>query len=111
MRVHSAASRPPGQGTSAAPLGGGGGGLRGGGQLSVAGPARRAGGKHTLGLQERGEGVVVTAGNILTTEIRLHDFAMLNLMCTVGHDCEIGRFVTVSPGVNISGNVGAGGGL
>lgn len=54
---------------------------------------------------ELGDGVVITAGNILTTEIRIHDFAMLNLMCTVGHDCDVGRFVTVSPGVNVSGNV------
>jgi sugar O-acyltransferase (sialic acid O-acetyltransferase NeuD family) len=54
---------------------------------------------------ELGEGVVVTAGNILTTEICLGDFVMLNLMCTVGHDTRIGEFSTVSPGVNVSGNV------
>ena len=54
---------------------------------------------------ELGDGVVVTAGNILTTEIRVRDFATLNLMCTVGHDCDVGRFATISPGVNVSGNV------
>jgi sugar O-acyltransferase (sialic acid O-acetyltransferase NeuD family) len=52
-----------------------------------------------------GEGVVITAGNILTTEIALGDLAMLNLSCTVGHDCTIGKFVAISPGANVSGNV------
>ena len=51
------------------------------------------------------DGVIVTAGNILTTEVSVAEFVTLNLMCTVGHDCEIGRYVTVAPGVNISGNV------
>jgi FlaA1/EpsC-like NDP-sugar epimerase len=36
-----------------------------------------------------GSGIVVTAGNILTTDIRLGDFVMLNLMCTVGHDAVL----------------------
>ena len=52
-----------------------------------------------------GAGVVITAGCILTTEIQVHDFAMLNLHVTVGHDCTVGPYVTVSPGVNVSGNV------
>jgi sugar O-acyltransferase (sialic acid O-acetyltransferase NeuD family) len=52
-----------------------------------------------------GEGVVITAGNILTTEVELGDFCMVNLMCTVGHDVRMGRYVTISPGVNVSGNV------
>ena len=54
---------------------------------------------------ELGEGVIITAGNILTTEIQLGAFSMLNLMCTVGHDTVIGDYATVSPGVNVSGNV------
>lgn len=52
-----------------------------------------------------GEGVIITAGNILTVDLEIGGFSLLNLMCTVGHDCRIGRYVTVSPGVNISGNV------
>jgi sugar O-acyltransferase (sialic acid O-acetyltransferase NeuD family) len=52
-----------------------------------------------------GEGVIITAGNILTCNIEIGDFAMLNLMCTVGHDSRIDRYATVSPGANISGNV------
>ncbi len=50
-------------------------------------------------------GTIVTAGNVLTTGIRLGHHVLLNLMCTVGHDCRLGDFVAVAPGTNISGNV------
>jgi sugar O-acyltransferase (sialic acid O-acetyltransferase NeuD family) len=50
-------------------------------------------------------GAVVTAGNIMTVNIRLGSHAHLNLDCTVGHDTVIEEFVTISPGVHISGNV------
>ena len=52
-----------------------------------------------------GQGVVITAGNILTANIALGDFSMINLACTVGHDCELGAYATLSPGANISGHV------
>jgi sugar O-acyltransferase (sialic acid O-acetyltransferase NeuD family) len=52
-----------------------------------------------------GPGVVVAAGNLMTTNIRLGSHAHLNLDCTVGHDTVIEEFVTISPGVHISGNV------
>lgn len=54
---------------------------------------------------ECGVGVVITAGNILTANIRLGDFAALNLGCTVGHDAKVGAYTTIAPGVNVSGNV------
>lgn len=57
-----------------------------------------------------GEGVVITAGNVLTANIELGDFSMINLACTVGHDCVVGRYSTISPGVNVSGNVKVGDG-
>jgi sugar O-acyltransferase (sialic acid O-acetyltransferase NeuD family) len=60
---------------------------------------------------EYGEGAVVTAGNILTSQIRVGAFAMLNLACTVGHDCVLGDYATVSPGVNVSGHVTLGEGV
>lgn len=50
-----------------------------------------------------GEGNIVCAGNILTVNISMKDFVILNLSCTVGHDVVIESFVTVYPGVNISG--------
>ena len=50
-----------------------------------------------------GEGNIVCAGNILTVNITLEDFVILNLSCTVGHDAVLESFVTVYTGVNISG--------
>jgi sugar O-acyltransferase (sialic acid O-acetyltransferase NeuD family) len=54
---------------------------------------------------EIGPGSVVTAGCILTNQIRVGSHVHLNLDTTVGHDCVIEDFVTVAPGVHISGNV------
>ena len=52
-----------------------------------------------------GEGNIICSGNILTVDIVLGDFNIINLACTIGHDVEIESFVTVYPGVNISGCV------
>jgi sugar O-acyltransferase (sialic acid O-acetyltransferase NeuD family) len=54
---------------------------------------------------EIGDGAVICAGNILTTNIRLGRQVQINLACTVGHDVDIGDFATLSPGVNCSGRV------
>jgi sugar O-acyltransferase (sialic acid O-acetyltransferase NeuD family) len=53
-------------------------------------------------------GVIVCAGNLLTTDLRLGSHVILNLDCTVGHDCDIRDFVTVAPSVNVSGGVRVG---
>lgn len=52
---------------------------------------------------EIGEGSVVCPMTVLTTNIIIGRAVMLNLTVTVGHDCRIGDYVTVSPGANISG--------
>ncbi len=54
---------------------------------------------------EYGEGTIVTAGVILTNQIRIGRHVILNLGVTIGHDCVLEDFVTVAPGVFISGNV------
>lgn len=64
---------------------------------------------HPRALQTRwvtlGTGSIITAGCILTNNIKIGDHVHLNLDCTVGHDAVIEDFVTVSPGVHVSGNV------
>jgi sugar O-acyltransferase (sialic acid O-acetyltransferase NeuD family) len=55
-----------------------------------------------------GHGIVMCAGNILTTQVYVGDHVHINMDCTVGHDTVIGDFVTMSPGVHISGNVSIG---
>ncbi len=52
-----------------------------------------------------GEGTIITANNILTTQIKLGRHVFLNLACTVGHDTIIEDYVNCAPGCNISGNV------
>jgi sugar O-acyltransferase (sialic acid O-acetyltransferase NeuD family) len=54
---------------------------------------------------DMGEGVVITAGCVLTNRIRLGDHVHLNLLTTLGHDGVLGDFATTAPGVNLSGNV------
>lgn len=52
---------------------------------------------------EIGKGVVICAGNILTTNIRIGDHVQINLDCTVGHDVVMGDYTTLAPGVHVSG--------
>jgi sugar O-acyltransferase (sialic acid O-acetyltransferase NeuD family) len=51
-----------------------------------------------------GNGSIVCAGSILTTNIKIGNHAHLNLHTTIGHDCEVGDYFTTAPGVKISGN-------
>ncbi len=52
-----------------------------------------------------GDGSILCAGVIATTDIHIGDHVALNLDCTVGHDTIIADFVTASPGCHISGCV------
>jgi sugar O-acyltransferase (sialic acid O-acetyltransferase NeuD family) len=52
-----------------------------------------------------GEGVIITAGCILTNQIMIGDHVHLNLDCTIGHNSVLQDFVTLAPGVHVSGNV------
>lgn len=52
-----------------------------------------------------GKGCIICAGNIITCNIEIKDFVILNLMCTVGHDTTIHSFASFMPSVNISGEV------
>jgi sugar O-acyltransferase (sialic acid O-acetyltransferase NeuD family) len=51
-----------------------------------------------------GEGVIICANSILTTNIVLGNFSQINLNTTIGHDTICGDNFTTAPGVNISGN-------
>ena len=58
-----------------------------------------------------GEGSIICAGTILTTDIKIGRHVILNLCCTVGHDSLIGDFCSFMPAVNISGEVNIGEGV
>lgn len=65
-------------------------------------PSVLIGDKNTVAI---GDGCIICAGCILTTDIVIKDYVTLNLMCTVGHDTEISNFCSFMPSVNISGEV------
>lgn len=52
-----------------------------------------------------GQGCIICAGNIITTNIEIGDFVILNLCCTVGHDTVIKDYAAFMPSCNISGEV------
>lgn len=52
-----------------------------------------------------GRGSIICAGTILTCNITVGDFVLLNLSCTVGHDTVLRDYCSFMPGVHISGEV------
>lgn len=52
-----------------------------------------------------GEGNVICAGSILTCNIIIGNYVIINLSCTVGHDSRIDDFCSLMPNVNVSGDV------
>lgn len=52
-----------------------------------------------------GKGCIICEGTIITCNIEIGDFVILNLMCTVGHDTIIDNYCAFMPSVNISGEV------
>lgn len=52
-----------------------------------------------------GDGTIVCAGSILTTQITVGRHVTINLDCTIGHDVVIEDFCTLAPGTHVSGGV------
>jgi sugar O-acyltransferase (sialic acid O-acetyltransferase NeuD family) len=63
---------------------------------------------HTIDI---GEGSIITAGCVLTTNIRIGKHVLINLNATVGHDVTIGDCSSIMPGVNLAGEVKIGSGV
>ncbi len=53
---------------------------------------------------EIGKGSLITAGCILTCDIKIGKHSHINLNTTLTHDLVAGDYFTTAPGVNISGN-------
>lgn len=53
---------------------------------------------------EIGEGSVICANTVITTNVQIGKHCHINLSSTIGHDVILKNFVTLSPSVNISGN-------
>lgn len=52
-----------------------------------------------------GVGTIICAGSILTTNVKIGAHVHVNISCALSHDVIVDDFSTISPGVNIAGNV------
>ncbi|MCM1262458.1 MAG: acetyltransferase [Butyrivibrio sp.] len=52
-----------------------------------------------------GQGNIICAGAILSVNVEIGDFCLIDWNCTVGHETKINSFVTLYPSVNVSGSV------
>jgi sugar O-acyltransferase (sialic acid O-acetyltransferase NeuD family) len=57
---------------------------------------------------QMGKGCVLCINTVLTVNIRLGDFVILNAGAIINHDASIGSYSTIMPGVNISTGAQAG---
>ncbi len=60
---------------------------------------------------ELAHGVVVSAGCVVTTDVRIGAGSLLNPRSGVGHDSTLGRCCVLNPGANVSGSVTIGDGV
>jgi len=58
-----------------------------------------------------GKGTLICANVIGTVNLKLEDFCLINLACTIGHEAVIGKGSVLNPSVNISGGVTVGDGV
>lgn len=50
-----------------------------------------------------GKGNLICAGSVLTVDVSIANFCLINLDCTIGHDARLHDFVSLNPSVNVSG--------
>ena len=58
-----------------------------------------------------GKGTLICANVIGTVNLKIEDFCLINLSCTLGHEAVIGKGSVLNPSVNISGGVKVGTGV
>ena len=58
-----------------------------------------------------GTGCVICPGAVLTTDIRLGDFVMVNVCSSIGHDVRVGDWTTLSAHCDVTGGVEVGRGV
>jgi len=55
-----------------------------------------------------GKGIMICANTVLTVNVILGDFVVINFLCGIGHDAVIGRGSVINPSTAISGGVNIG---
>lgn len=51
-----------------------------------------------------GKGAIVYPGTTINYETAIDDFVVINMNCSIGHNCTIQSFTSLAPGVNLGGN-------
>jgi sugar O-acyltransferase (sialic acid O-acetyltransferase NeuD family) len=52
-----------------------------------------------------GKGVAIMAGAVVNSGTIIEDFGIINTNSSLDHDCQLGKFSSLAPGVTIGGNV------
>jgi len=68
-------------------------------------PAILAAGVRLSDSVKLGQGSLICLANVLTTNIEIGEFVIVNYNCVIAHDAVIDDFVTLYSSVNVSGNV------
>ena len=55
-----------------------------------------------------GKGIMICANTVLTVNVILGDFVVINYLCAIGHEAVIGRGSVINPSTAISGGVNIG---
>lgn len=51
-----------------------------------------------------GEGCIIYPGVCINYGSRIKDFVVINMNCSIGHDCEVDECSSLAPGVNLAGH-------
>jgi sugar O-acyltransferase (sialic acid O-acetyltransferase NeuD family) len=54
---------------------------------------------------ELGVGCMLSTNTIITSNVKIGCFFHANCQCNIAHDCIIGDYVTLAPGVRLNGNI------
>lgn len=55
-----------------------------------------------------GKGCIIYPGTTINYETVIEDFVVINMNCSLGHNCAIKSFSSLAPGVNLGGNTAIG---
>lgn len=55
-----------------------------------------------------GKGSIIYPGTTINYETEIDDFVVINMNCSIGHNCKIQSFTSLAPGVNLGGNTNIG---
>lgn len=64
-----------------------------------------------FGSSRIGAGAILCASTVMTVGVTIERFALVNLLCSIGHEASIGAGSVVNPSSNISGGVRLGSGV